>query len=364
VVKGNFMSGSFQLVYEGYATNSISYDASADVINDALEAIDVIGYVHVEEGDVDREGGRKYFVTFQSLPGDVAMLEIDDMMLEGDGASGIVLESIKGSEALGTSMSVSFDVPYGCSTSQVTSGICGSPIDAVYIDVDTTSSFSSIDQTITYMPSYSIQKVRTGSPSLTVKSDLISSTASGFFSLIYEDESTPILSSVASTYDVKQALESISSIDAVVVSRDWSYEQLEGCYLDINENDLYATFSDSSSSDCYAQVYLGDRIRLDDVWYTIYALSSTKIWLGLPDDYTIRSSYNNTDITDLPLYIWSAGYEWSITFVSPSNPSSLLQSPAHGLTPYDAIVEIRPEDCDKCIYIDDLTVWTDYYFRG
>jgi hypothetical protein len=197
-----------------------------------------------------------------------------------------------------------------------------------------------------------------------VKSDLISSTASGFFSLIYEDESTPILSSVASTYDVKQALESISSIDAVVVSRDWSYEQLEGCYLDINENDLYATFSDSSSSDCYAQVYLGDRIRLDDVWYTIYALSSTKIWLGLPDDYTIRSSYNNTDITDLPLYIWSAGYEWSITFVSPSNPSSLLQSPAHGLTPYDAIVEIRPEDCDKCIYIDDLTVWTDYYFRG
>jgi hypothetical protein len=361
VVKGNYLGGTFQLSYEGYATDSLSYDASSSAVKNALEAIDVMGYVDVTASNADRDGGRTYTVTFRSLPGDVSMLEIDTQGLEGESASALVLEKTKGSEALGSSISVSFDMPYGCSASQVTLGSSGSPIDKIVLELDTVSSFSSVDQSIIYEPSLTIQKIRIASPTLRDLADEESPFVSGFFSLLYEEEETPIISSVASAYDVKQAIESLSSIDTVTVARDWSYEPLEGCTVNANELDLYVTVSPTS---CLSSLHQGDLIRLDDVWYTIYSMSSTTLYLGTKDDYTVRSYYNNTDVTDLPLYLWSGGYEWDVTFIQPSTLSSLLSSPAHALNPSDAVMDIRTDDCDHCLYLEDLAVWTDYYVRG
>ena len=365
ITEGNYMGGSFQLVFDGYSTDLLDFDSSASVIETALEEIEIVGEVDVSETSVDRDGGRTYLVTFRSLPGDVSTIEGDNSMLSGVGSSITTVETIKGSEAVGTSLSLSFELPYSCSISQVQSGRCGSPIDYLNIEVDESSLFGSVSQTLTYTPSMSIQKIRTASDTQTAISDATSPLVSGFFSLSYEGEETNILSGSASSYDIKQALESISSIDTVIVSRDWSFEDLEGCYVDVMESELYVTLSSDSES-CIDQLTVGDRLFLDNTWYTVYSLSDStfQIDLAQSSDSSIRQSYVGLDTTSLQMKIWSAGYEWAITFVSPQVPSELIQSSAHGLTPDDSVIEIRSEDCTNCIYVDSLSVWDDYYLRG
>jgi len=39
-------------------------------------------------------------------------------------------------------------------------------------------------------------------------------------------------------------------------------------------------------------------------------------------------------------------------------------SPKHGLNPVDASVSIRPADCESCLYVPDLVVWREYFFRA
>eukprot|EP00952_Eustigmatos_sp_NYUAD-ZCMA_P000599 2377-Eustigmatos_ZCMA.PRE.1 len=74
-----------------------------------LEALPGVGMLDVTASEPDHEGGRTYRVTFLTASGDVPSFGVVAGGLTGVGATVTVLEAVKGSEALGDTLSISFD---------------------------------------------------------------------------------------------------------------------------------------------------------------------------------------------------------------------------------------------------------------
>ena len=99
-VEGNSISGSFALSLGGYQTELIPYDAEATDVAAALEALPSVTAVDVTApGLPNVQGGRQWTVTFFSAlgaGGDIPLIDVDALALDGRGASVQVAEVVRG----------------------------------------------------------------------------------------------------------------------------------------------------------------------------------------------------------------------------------------------------------------------------
>lgn len=99
-VKGNSVSGSFKLYMAGYETQAIPYNASADNLAAALEAIPPVNAVHVVTPyPANPQGGRRWMVTFfdaTGTGGNLPLMKVDGEELKGQGATVEVIEAVRG----------------------------------------------------------------------------------------------------------------------------------------------------------------------------------------------------------------------------------------------------------------------------
>ena len=139
---GNVLGGEYSLeTVDGYSTTTLPHDATSA----ALEAIGAVGSVEVSDrDDASSEGGKSFLITFTTARGDVPELRPVGARLTGAGAAIHVAEVLKGSEARGDAISISYDVPRECSESQVTRGACGASVDKVELQTSSTASFLSL----------------------------------------------------------------------------------------------------------------------------------------------------------------------------------------------------------------------------
>ena len=274
VIKGNELGGNYTLSLDDETTIDIAYDADASDIEEALlDSFSGIDSVEVAmKGATDPEGGRSYRITFMDQEiGDVPLLQAGGSSLTGVSAVADVREVVKGSRARGDSLYVTFDMPTGCSVSEVPdASSCGAAILGGTIQADLNSAFIGQTQSVGYDPDYGVQIVRVAA-------------VAGTFQLAYDDALTTPLPASASTEEVRYALEALPKVLTVSVSRS----------------------------------------------------------------------------------TLSGGYQWEVSFHKFEGGSPLpLTSPVHQLYPGDSTVEIRLKDCDKCMYLTDLSPWKQYYVRG
>lgn len=367
-VKGNELSGYFVLTYDNAGTELLAFDATADDIKNALEEVDNLGLVAVSGGlKIDTEFGRSWTVTFLSSPGDVPELRGETHSLGGVGSAVTVREVTKGSEAVGDSLHISYSAPMFCSTSQVVAGECGAPADKVIFEIDVNPKFQADPVFVEKDLDYTVQKVRISSKSLDTEFEAQS--VSGIFQLSYEGEITPILNADATAIEVKHALESLGAIDTVTVERDFAAVKLDGVGVDATYG--YAGLKCSAGYVCnfYQNgMRANDLVMVSGEWYRIastYVDSESTLPLAKVSDSSIGINFKTDTIEAADLYGWTKGYEWTVTFAKVSGGKvTPLSSPAHNLLPKDSSVAIRVEDCNSCVYVSGLTLFTQYYVRA
>ena len=357
---GNYLSGTYQLEYQGKITGAIAYDAT----NVELAALlaPVVGSVSVSQSAVTTEGGSAYAVTFLALKGDVSPLvpHFADN-LHGIGAVVKVLTTTQGALSSGSSLKISFDTPLHCSHSPVPSGECGASISSYSVEIGTSE--SNKNQVIPLSASYAVQHVRIAATDLYDSLIFDTDSASGYFRLAYNGAITGPINSAASATDVRDALESLPDINTVAVSRNFGADVLSGVVV--------ATPGASAltcASTCDFNLAPGELIRIGGLWYKLaysYAFSKTSFPLALATDASTSTTYGGDAMSAAPVYRWSRGYEWSVTFLSIAGNAPLpLGSPQHGLNPATASVSVRPNDCVNCAYISGLSAWTNYFLSA
>jgi len=148
---GNALTGGFALqTLSGFTTPQMPYDVDAAGLEAALEAMSGVGSVSVSGGDApSTEGGAAYEITFTSAEGDVANLVPVLYNLSGTDAVAHVRETVKGSEARGDALALSFRAPRECSESQVTARSCGEAVTEFQLQTSVTASFEG-DGLMTY----------------------------------------------------------------------------------------------------------------------------------------------------------------------------------------------------------------------
>ncbi|KAG7378551.1 hypothetical protein PHYBOEH_000304 [Phytophthora boehmeriae] len=237
VRKGNALGGTFTLAYRSSVTSPIKWDAPATAtdsnsdgssVQEKLEALDVIGQVSVQRSAIpDQEGGYIWLVTFLDNilnPGDLPLLQGNASTLSGVGALVFTKEIIKGSNAVGDQLWLSFDPP---ATDN------GSPITQYQVRWDTSAMFKSNPADVFLSDPellYRTQHITTSAPSLAwsnvkrtcvpaVQKLTISTT--GSFSLRFRGESTTALGLTVGTSrlaQLKAALQALASIGKVDIT--------------------------------------------------------------------------------------------------------------------------------------------------
>jgi hypothetical protein len=168
---------------------------------------------------------------------------------------------------------------------------------------------------------------------------------------------------------MKHALEALSGVDTVTVSRNFGFVKIEGVAVDAAYGYAGLTCSAGYTCDFYSNgMQSNDLVRVSGEWYRIassYTTSETYLPLAKVSDSSIQINFKTDTVEGAELYGWSKGYEWTVTFHKVAGETvSPLTSPAHTLLPVDSSVAIRVEDCDKCLYVPDLAQFTQYYVRA
>ncbi|CAN0350569.1 unnamed protein product, partial [Ectocarpus sp. 13 AM-2016] len=93
-VQGNELGGTFALELEGYVTDDMAHDVTAEVLQGALEDLGNIGTVDVTRTEIGSEGGAEYSITFEDVTnsGDVTLLVAHSDGLTGAGSTVVARE--------------------------------------------------------------------------------------------------------------------------------------------------------------------------------------------------------------------------------------------------------------------------------
>merc|ERR1711871_928203 len=265
-------------------------------------------------------------------------------------------ERIKGSKASGTTLKVSFQSPQHCSESQVPYGECGAPIDKYTINAGASASSKTI--TKDYLPNYDVQLIRIAAPSLVSTAYFENNAVSGYFKLSYGSSITSSISAGASAADMRDAVESLSGINTVSVTRSYSASIMTGA-IQVTSGGQSLSCTDQNCD--FQTLVPGELIRVAGKWFkvrdTYDGVNQQSLPLGLVNDSSVIAAYTGSTNFEGQIFRWARGYEWTITFLSTDAPMQSLSSPAHGLNPLDTSVSIRAEDCTDCIFIEGLTAW-------
>ena len=204
--KGNWLNGFFTMSHGGKTTHPIPYDATADLLKEELTKLATVDHLAVTRNvEPDTQRGYTWTVTFlaDTMRGDVPLLTGNTDSMTGVGRNVYVREQRKGSEAIGTDLHVSFNIPMDDG---------GSPITYYKIEYDTTSSFASGGLRAMTMNQpqalFHVQRLfLETSTSLSLET----------FRLEYNGVVTSSISGIADKYQLRNALEQLPGINAVNV---------------------------------------------------------------------------------------------------------------------------------------------------
>ncbi|KAL8005500.1 putative ankyrin repeat and fibronectin type-III domain-containing protein [Plasmopara halstedii] len=240
VRKGNTLGGTFTLTYINTETAPISWNAAAMAtltldgtsLQEKLEALDAVGRVNVVRTGPDEEGGYSWSVTFLDdllNPGDLDLLKGDSRALIGEGALVYIQEIIKGSNAVGDQLWLSFDPP-------LIDG--GSPITKYQVRWDTSGQFTSSPADVFLSDvdkMYHIQRIAASAPTFAWSNQMLRSAVQevqkitiltvGTFTLSFRGLTSGTLTTVAAgasgattIANLKSMLEALACVGTVVVS--------------------------------------------------------------------------------------------------------------------------------------------------
>lgn len=185
---------------------------------------------------------------------------------------------------------------------------------------------------------------------------------SGTFQIGYRGEYTRSLNAESSHDDVRYALEDLSTIQTVGVSRNQSYQPItsQGT-VDVTNGEIFVTCSAGQVCDFAHAGYglPGTQIRIGGTWYTIRTdsssavLPSSKLYLGDVNGREI--GYLGDSATGVTVYEWAKGYVWTVTMMNVDLPLGYLQAKIPRLYPSDSSVKVIGSSCYKCYYIPTQT---------
>lgn len=180
---------------------------------------------------------------------------------------------MKGSEAVGSAVRVSFSAPPHCSTSQVSQGTCGDPVSYYIVEWDTSDTFNSaaFSSVVVNGDNLLLQEQRV--------TTMASSAMSGTFQLAFNGGTTPVINAAASAEDLQSALEMLNGITTAAVSRDYAVAAVGGesggAELDLTfgSQNAQCTSGSGTVADpfCDASFSACQLVRLEGVWYRVKA---------------------------------------------------------------------------------------------
>ena len=306
----NVLGGTYNLSFNGFMSSPIPFNASPEQLSSILEQPSLgIGAVFVTLQANTSEQGSVYLITFTSSPGAVPLLvPIYASSLTGMNAVVQVLPITQGTVAQGNALQVSFESPLYCSQSEVLEGHCGSPIIGYAIDV-ASSSLGSPLQTLFINESLTIQLVRIAATSLFDAYYQTFREVNGYFQLSYLGDVSSPIDAEASADDVRDALEALSSISTVLVSRDLSSQLMSNSPLLLTPGLQYVTCALSSAQFCdFSGLPVGELISIQGMWFSVHASfqgSGSILPLGLFTDSSVPAFFNGTASIGASLYRWA-----------------------------------------------------------
>ncbi|KAL7554975.1 hypothetical protein ACHAWF_018557 [Thalassiosira exigua] len=344
ITKGNELGGSFTLSFGSETTDAMPFDVDVATLHSALEALDGIGKVDVHtDGHVDSELGR----------------------LTGSGGTVWVTEEVKGSLAAKDALHMSFDFPHSCSTSDVGRPHCGNSITEAVIEFSQDPDFSGASTSYQYSPDYSIQYIRTS-----YAGDQPPEQLSGYFNVAYDGSLSAPINAHASAETVRVALEGLPGIGTASVERGYAHQVIPGVCVDVTAGSSLVECSSACSPCDFAAkgIKANKLIMVGDEWRRVSSsydgvLDSFEI--ASVDDSSIKMAYvGESSLSEWALRAWTGGYEWEVSLHDVSGEAKPFSSPVHHMLPPEAAIEIASKDCDKCLYVDNLSPGTQYYVRA
>jgi hypothetical protein len=366
-VKGNQIAGTYQLFYDGEFSEKIVFNADADSLKLALEKLGAFSSINVQESmKINSEGGKTYLVTFIDMNlGDIELLVPVTDDIKGNGSAVTVREEIKGSLAIADSLHLSYQLPSGCSISQVGIAGCGNPVRKVVAELDLNADFSGDVIVRTMIPDYTVQIVGVKAQSFKYTSYQRPG-ISGSFRLSYEVWQTDDITSHATAFEVRKALENLPPIRTVSVERDYSSIRVDGACIDIVIGSSTVRCSEYCNCNFASNGLQGnDLIKIANNWYRVSSSydGDEDVFHLSHKENSLLLVYPDISIERGDLFIWGGSYDWLVTFHSVIGELQLLESPRHDLQPIDATLQVNLPGCERCLYFDGLIGWTEYYIR-
>jgi len=366
VTKGNELGGSFTLSFGSESTDTMPFDVDGETLRSALEVLDDIGNVIVSaDGSVNSELGRLFTVTFLDKAGDVTSLVPDSHLLTGLGGVVSVSEVTKGSLAAKDTLHMSFDLPQSCSTSDVGRAFCGDSIIEAAVELSPSIDFTGTTTSFKCLPDYSTQIIRTSYTGLSPPQQLV-----GYFNVVYDGSLSDPINAHASADEVRDALEGLPGIETVSVERDFASKVLPDVCIDATAGSTLVECSSACSPCNFGSkgITANQLVRVGERWYRVssaYDGIQESFDLSTVGDSLIKTSFvGENSLTEWQLKLWTGGYEWVVSLHSVDGEVKPFSTPAHHMLPHQASIEIATQDCNKCMYVDNLSPDTQYYIRA
>jgi hypothetical protein len=218
-------------------------------------------------------------------------------------------------------------------------------------------------------------------PTVVVTEYLSGEAVTGTFLLQYDGSTTNSILASATSLQMRTALETLSTIDTVSVSRDYSWQALPGTVSVTHGSHLVTTTADLSLS----HLSPGDLVMIDGTTFRVSTASATLSSSGFSLIDAVSGSsadFMGVSGTGIQAYSWSNGFKWAVTFQKTLGSSPDVSLPLtigmHSLGPANSAeirvlggvdrtvlgaTRARDVGCDGCARISALTEGNTYHVR-
>ena len=351
-------SGSFTLTMEGYTTDAIMYNETADSFQRKLEAISTVYTVKVNRIPLSQNLQLyTWTVTFTYMRRDLLQasgklppMVVGTLALEPAATAKIIIfEAIQGTEpfelyisslqpgivynaritaynskgySVQSSVASSLALGQPPQPSMVTIGIAsGKSLNVTwqipsgfdfYVDSFLVESFSSY-------PLYEVQVITTSSAGslvaiqrITVDAD--ANNLGGFFTLMFEGLMTgniPWNANAVGENSVAISLTRLWTVGPVEVTRILSQRVVMGLAVSVSTGNNFATVVAGSATP------LG---KADTIWIGGQPFTIVSISGGAPVQLALNDTFTGPSLSSAYVFKWSYGYSWDVTFISKIGP--------------------------------------------
>jgi len=351
------IDGWFRLNFEGYDTELMRVNETAESFKQKLESLHTIYTVNVDRESINDEFELyAWKVTFTHMrnervqgAGNLPPMTVEYELTPASSASVNVFEDIKGSSPTRITLGplrkaqmyyarvTAYNNRGFSLTSAVTSAYTlGQPPapESAALSIVSSSSLSvawtdsnsaayNVDgylvEVYSSVPKYEVQVITTSSSAsldeiqrITIESD--KDNLAGYFKLEFMGEVTENImwnANAEGADSVALALAKLQTIGEVEVTRQLSRRIVQGLRVSVTSGSYTATVDTGSTS----SLSKGDLIWISNLPFYVVSTTSTTIELGYQNSTTVRN-FNEETIENAKVYKWSYGYTWDVTFIS------------------------------------------------